>query len=134
MVKGALTGLMLDILIRDASDNKHSLDDVLRGLYNANYKHGQGFGAHEWWSAVQHAANGKSFEEFRHRYVNDRVPLPIDSVLQVAGLRVVHDSTSIRRKTRIVVMPGASERATRIREGILYGSILSPRPPPSEVP
>ena len=40
--KGSLAGLMLDILIRDASDNKHSLDDVMRGLYRAGVQGGEG--------------------------------------------------------------------------------------------
>ena len=31
--RAALAGFLLDILIRDASDNQHSLDDVMRGLY-----------------------------------------------------------------------------------------------------
>ena len=31
--KGALTGLLLDVLIRDASNNRHSLDDVMRALW-----------------------------------------------------------------------------------------------------
>ena len=31
--KGSLAGLLLDIMIRDASDNRQSLDDVMRALY-----------------------------------------------------------------------------------------------------
>ena len=31
--KGSLAGFMLDVLIRDASDNRRSLDDVMRELY-----------------------------------------------------------------------------------------------------
>ena len=41
--KGSLAGLLLDIMIRDASDNKHSLDTVMRELYTAAYKAGRGF-------------------------------------------------------------------------------------------
>ena len=50
--KGSLAGLMLDIMIRDASDNKQSLDDVMRGLYESTYKHGRGFTPTDWWNAV----------------------------------------------------------------------------------
>src|SRR5579884_2247213 len=56
--KGSLVGLLIDIMIRDASDNKHSLDDVMRGLYQSAYKHGKGFTTSEWWAAVSSAANG----------------------------------------------------------------------------
>ena len=41
---------MLDIAIRDASDNKHSLDDVMRSLYQSAYKQGRGFTPAEWWA------------------------------------------------------------------------------------
>ena len=36
---------MLDVLIRDASDNRRSLDDVMRELYRSAYKKGRGFTA-----------------------------------------------------------------------------------------
>ena len=41
--KGSLTGLLLDISIRDATDNRHSLDEVARNLYTRFYKQGKGF-------------------------------------------------------------------------------------------
>ena len=85
--KGSLAGLLLDIMIRDASDNAHSLDDVMRGLYQSNYKHGRGFTASDWWSAVSAAAGGKSFAAFSAKYIDGRAPFPIDSVLPLAGLR-----------------------------------------------
>jgi len=85
--KGSLAGFILDIMIRDASDNKHSLDDVMRGLYQSDYKHGRGFSATDWWNAVSAAANGKSFTQFNARYVNGREPFPWDSILPLAGMR-----------------------------------------------
>ena len=85
--KGSLAGLLLDIMIRDASDNAHSLDDVMRGLYQSNYKRGRGFTASDWWSAVSAAAGGKSFAAFAAKYIDGRAPFPIDSVLPLAGLR-----------------------------------------------
>ena len=54
--KGSLAGLMLDILIRDGSDGRQSLDDVMRGLYETTYKRGRGFTPAEWWGAVSRAA------------------------------------------------------------------------------
>jgi len=85
--KGSLAGLLLDIMIRDASDNAHSLDDVMRGLYQSDYKRGRGFTASDWWSAVSAAAGGKSFAAFSAKYIDGRAPFPIDSVLPLAGLR-----------------------------------------------
>jgi predicted metalloprotease with PDZ domain len=84
--KGSLAGLLLDIMIRDASDNAHSLDDVMRGLYQSDYKRGRGFTSSDWWSAVSAAAGGKSFAAFSAKYIDGRAPFPIDSVLPLAGL------------------------------------------------
>ncbi|NIP56474.1 MAG: M61 family metallopeptidase, partial [Gemmatimonadetes bacterium] len=41
--KGSLAGLLLDILIRDASDNERSLDDVIETIYEEAYLQGRGF-------------------------------------------------------------------------------------------
>lgn len=86
--KGSLAGLMLDIMIRDASDNKRSLDDVMRGLYQTVYKKGKGFTGADWWGAVSAAANGKSFAAFASRYIDGREAFPWDGILPLAGLRV----------------------------------------------
>ena len=85
--KGSLAGLLLDIMIRDASDNAHSLDDVMRGLYQSTYKHGHGFTSADWWNAVSAAAAGKSFAAFSARYIDGRAPFPIDSIFSLAGIR-----------------------------------------------
>ncbi|HMG70052.1 MAG TPA: PDZ domain-containing protein [Gemmatimonadaceae bacterium] len=90
--KGGLTGFLLDIMIRDASDNRMSLDNVMRRLYDATWKQGKGFTGAEWWSEVSRAAGGKSFTEFARRYVDGREPLPVDSVLRLAGLRSESDT------------------------------------------
>lgn len=93
--KGSLAGLMLDILIRDASDNHHSLDDVMRGLYREAYKAGKGFTGEQWWKAVQNAAGGKSFGDFDARYVDGRDPYPWQTVLPLAALQLLSDSVRI---------------------------------------
>jgi predicted metalloprotease with PDZ domain len=91
--KGSLAGMLLDIIIRDASDNKKSLDTVMRDLYESTYKKGKGFTNAEWWAAVSRAAGGKSFAEFEKRYVNGRDPFPYDSVFPLAGLRLMIERT-----------------------------------------
>jgi len=89
--KGALAGLLLDIMIRDATDNGSSLDHVMRDLYQTTYRNGRGFTSEEWWAAVSRAANGKSFADFYARYIDGRDPFPFDSILPLAGLRMGGD-------------------------------------------
>ncbi|HEX4683780.1 MAG TPA: PDZ domain-containing protein [Gemmatimonadaceae bacterium] len=90
--KGSLAGLLIDIMIRDASDNRHSLDDVMRGLYQNVYKRGRGFTSSDWWNSVSAAANGKSFTGFAARYIDGREAFPWDTVLPLAGLRARQES------------------------------------------
>lgn len=90
--KGALAGLMLDIAIRDATNNRASLDEVMRDLYTRTYKQQKGFTNDQWWASVSRAAGGKSFVEFYARYVDGRERLPLDSMLRFAGLMLQENS------------------------------------------
>ncbi len=90
--KGSLAGLMLDIMIRDGSDNRYSLDDVMQELYRADYKKGRGFTATDWWRTVSRLAGGRSFTDFEAKYVNGREPFPWSEILPLAGLRLVTDT------------------------------------------
>ena len=90
--KGSLAGFLLDIIVRDASGNRHSLDDVMRDLYSSDYKNNRGFSSDEWWAAVSRAANGKSYTDFYARYIDGRDPFPYGTVLPLAGLRLMRDT------------------------------------------
>jgi predicted metalloprotease with PDZ domain len=90
--KGALAGFLLDVMIRDASNNARSLDTVMRELYQSTFKSGRGFTSQDWWGAVSRAAGGRSFTDFNTRYIDGREPFPWAAVLPLAGLRINVDS------------------------------------------
>ncbi|MDQ6635629.1 MAG: PDZ domain-containing protein [Gemmatimonadota bacterium] len=90
--KGSLAGLLLDITIRDASDNRNSLDGVMRELYQSTYKRGRGFTFEDFWGAVRRAANGRSFDDFYRRYIDGREPYLWPEALRTIGLRIERDS------------------------------------------
>jgi predicted metalloprotease with PDZ domain len=113
--KGSLAGLMLDIMIRDGSDNKRSLDDVMRELYTTVYKSGRGFTGTDWWSAVSKAAGGRSFADFAARYVDGREAYPWDRVLALAGMRMTRPSTP--RLGVYTVVDTGGVLVTRVEEG-----------------
>jgi predicted metalloprotease with PDZ domain len=121
--KGGLAGCLLDIMIRNASNNAGSLDVVMRDLYNNTYKHGRGFTSADWWGEVSRASGGGSFDEFRRRYIDGREPMPVDSVLALAGLRATRDSATHR--VTVSEIPGASAKAVRIRNGLLRGDAVA---------
>jgi predicted metalloprotease with PDZ domain len=116
--KGSVAGLLIDILIRDASDNRRSLDTVMRDLYESNYKKGRGFSNDEWWSAVTRAAGGKSFTEFARRYIDGRERFPYDSVLPLGGLRLM-----IERITRpsLGISTSEDEGGLRVMQVVVAG-------------
>lgn len=101
--KGSLAGLFLDIVIRDASANRASLDEVMRDLYQTTYKRGRGFTYEDFWGAVRRAAGGRSFDDFARRYVDGRDPYPWPETLRIIGLRFERDSVP-----RLGVTTGAS--------------------------
>jgi predicted metalloprotease with PDZ domain len=119
--KGGLAGFLLDIMIRDASNNAGSLDLVMRTLYDNTYKHGKGFTASDWWSEVSRASGGKSFDEFRRRYIDGREPMPVDSVLALAGLRAVRGNVGGAEHVTVTEVANASPKAVRLRSALLHG-------------
>jgi predicted metalloprotease with PDZ domain len=127
--KGSLAGFMLDILIRDGSDNKRSLDDVMRGLYESAYKRGRGFTGTDFWSAVSTASGGKSFTSFNARYIDGREPFPWDSVLVLAGLhsyqeRVPRLGVLTQQDQQGIVIVGVDSSSAAAAAGVKPGDYL----------
>jgi predicted metalloprotease with PDZ domain len=129
--KGSLAGFLLDILIRDASDNRHSLDDVMRNLYQSTYKAGKGFTTAEWWAAVSAAAGGRSFDEFAAKYVDGREPFPWSTVAPLGGFRYRADTTRVARlgvntltDSGRVVVAGVVTGSAADEAGIGAGDVL----------
>jgi predicted metalloprotease with PDZ domain len=117
--KGSLAGFMLDIMIRDASDNRRSLDDVMREVYRTTYKRGRGFSAADWWGAVSRAAGGRSFADFNARYVDGREPYPWGQVLPLAGLRMVQDTV---REPRLGISTSQDSTGAIVLQAVQPGS------------
>jgi predicted metalloprotease with PDZ domain len=124
--KGSLAGFMIDIMIRDASDNARSLDTVMRELYQSTYKQGKGFTSEDWWTAVQRAAGGQSFSDFYDKYIDGREPYPWDVVLPKAGLKPIWERAprmgvySQQSPAGVVVTstePGGSAELAGVRVG-----------------
>ncbi len=83
--KGPVVGLLLDFAIRDASNNQHSLDDVMRFLYQHYYKElGRGFTDAEVQQACETMAGTKLDEVFE--YITTTKPLDYKKYLGYAGL------------------------------------------------
>jgi predicted metalloprotease with PDZ domain len=116
-------------MIRDASDNAHSLDDVMRALYQSSYKRGRGFTSTDWWAAVSAAANGKSFTSFNAMYVDGRDPYPWAEILPLAGLRSHQEriprlGVLTQQDMNGIVVREIGERTTAAAAGVKPGDYL----------
>ena len=86
--KGQVLGDLLDILIRDRTDNRRSLDDVLRGMNGDFAKRGKTYRDSLDIRLEAEKIAGGSFEEFFRRYVAAADALPYQQVLALAGLNL----------------------------------------------
>jgi predicted metalloprotease with PDZ domain len=91
--KGSLLGMLLDISIRDATDNAHNLDEVVRALYTRYYRQNKGFATADLLRELR-GAGMPDVDTFYRRYIDGRDSLPYDAVFAKAGLLFHRDVTS----------------------------------------
>jgi len=92
--KGALTGMLLDVAMRDATENQHSLDDVMRALYTRYYQTGKGFTTDDLLGLLKEFGVPDA-DDFYRRYINGREPLPYEALFPRAGIAVAKRTTSV---------------------------------------
>src|SRR5437773_4400291 len=83
--KGSLLGFLLDISIRDATDNAHNLDEVMRALNTRYYRQSKGFLTADLLNELR-AAGMPDVDAFYRRYVDGRDSLPYETIFAKAGL------------------------------------------------
>jgi len=101
--KGQLLGVLLDIQIRDATDNHKSLDDVLRKL-NQDYAQQEKF--YDESEGIRRAVedvSGAQFGEFFRDYVTGTADVPYAEFLAKAGLELKQE---MRRTADLGFWPG----------------------------
>lgn len=94
--KGELIAMVLDLLVRGRSNGKHSLDDVMRAMYdefylqssnNSYYLRGRGYQPEDLERVASRVA-GLDFADFFNRHVRSVETLPYDEAFSYVGLRV----------------------------------------------
>ncbi len=86
--KGQMLGDLLDMLIRDRTENVKSLDDVLRAMNTDFAKQGKAYRDSLDVRLTVEKIAGSSFEEFFDKYVAGIEPFPYQRVLALAGLEL----------------------------------------------
>ncbi|HET8713861.1 MAG TPA: PDZ domain-containing protein [Gemmatimonadales bacterium] len=126
--KGSLLGLLLDISIRDATNNAHSLDEVIRTLYTKYYRQNKGFSTADLLSELR-AAGMPDMDGFYRRYIDGRDSLPYETTFAKAGIAVNRQSVTVpflgvstgapegRGLQVVSVTPGSSADAAGVQPG-----------------
>src|SRR5579863_4919114 len=86
--KGEIVGDMLDLAIRDATDNHKSLDDVLRRMYEVYAKQGRFYDDSQGVEAIAEEVAGVKFDDFFRRYVAGTDEIPYTKFFSAAGLEL----------------------------------------------
>jgi len=86
--KGQVLGVLLDILIRDRTDNEKSLDDVLREMNNDFGVTGKPYRDSLDVQLTAEKVAGGSFDDFFKHYVAGANPLPYQAIFVLAGLEL----------------------------------------------
>ena len=86
-LKGQWIAMLLDLTIREKHQNKKSLDDVMRLLWERYGKDEIGFPAEELLDLISEVAE-TDLSDFFHRYLNTTEELDFDRYLEPFGLRV----------------------------------------------
>ncbi|MEP6692347.1 MAG: hypothetical protein ABJD07_14395 [Gemmatimonadaceae bacterium] len=126
--KGSAIASVLDLLIRSATNNAKSTDDVLRALKarswdqpNASYYlQGRGYTEADVEASVGEVM-GRDMHAWFERHVGGVQPLPWSDALSGAGLRLVTSGEGASRAYTIEETSDATPAQLRVREGWLTG-------------
>jgi predicted metalloprotease with PDZ domain len=120
--KGQILGVMLDLAIRDATDNRKSLDDVMRLLNDEYARRGKFYDGDPAIRAAVEQVAGKSFDDFFRRYVAGVDEIPYDRFLSIAGLELTQGGANGSGVYAITEVPHPTEKQRSVREGLLRGT------------
>jgi predicted metalloprotease with PDZ domain len=91
--KGQILGVLLDLAIRDATDNHKSLDDILRTM-NEEFAHRRlYYNDSDDIRTVIEKLSGRSFEEFFRRFISGTDEIPSNQFLALAGIELKKETT-----------------------------------------
>lgn len=130
--KGSLLGFILDILIREESGNRASLDQVMRELYRRTYLEGRGFENEDFWNVIADLTGTRNVERTVYdSYVDGRKPLPWSEVLPLAAMELLADTarfpqlgvTTVRGEDGVEIT-AILPLSTAERAGVRVGDLL----------
>jgi predicted metalloprotease with PDZ domain len=126
--KGQILGVMLDLEIRAATENKKSLDDVFR-MMNDQYAHrGKFYDDSTGVRAAVEQVTGRSFQGFFEKYISGTDPIAYDDFFHAGGLVLKIErqdsadygfwpSLTLNGMVVAAIESGSAAQAAGVREG-----------------
>jgi predicted metalloprotease with PDZ domain len=139
--KGQILGDLLDLSIRDATDGKTSLDDILRYLYQEYAEKNRFYDDSKGIRDAAGQVSGHNYDEFFRRFVAGTDAIDYNHYLSLAGLRLAAHSTSLadigfatnaasEGRTQVsMVTEGSNAFAAGVRAGDFVLQINGSSPP-----
>ncbi len=90
-LKGEMVSLLLDLLIRERHENKRSLDDVMRKMWEQFGQAEIGFTPEQLQEVIESVA-GTDLNDFFKRYIDGTEELPFNQYLEPFGFQLVGDN------------------------------------------
>jgi predicted metalloprotease with PDZ domain len=130
--KGQVLGVLLDVLIRDRTNNERSLDDVLRAMNNEFAKQNKPYRDSLDVRLTAERVAGGSFEDFFSKYVSRAEALPYSQILSLAGLdlrtaqhkRPVLGFFTERVASGEVIVRNVDPESTAAQAGLRSGDVI----------
>jgi predicted metalloprotease with PDZ domain len=129
--QGQNLGALLDLSLRHDTAGVHDLDDVMRSLYEEQYKRGRGFTPDDFISTVSKLA-GHDYHDFFRRYVTGTEVEPYDQIFGYAGYRL---DKATNRQPYLGLSFDATEQGLQVtdiapegpsaRSGIQHGDVIT---------
>ena len=131
--KGQILGLLLDILIRDRTNNEKSLDDVLRAMNLDFAKQNKPYRDSLDVRLTAEKIARASFESFFQKYVSHAEALPYAEVLPLAGLQLrttEHKRASLgfsaeRDASGVVTVHDVDSESAAAQAGVRAGDVIT---------
>ncbi len=117
--KGQIAGVLLDLAIRDATDNRKSLDDVMRRMNELYAKQGRFYDDSQGVKAVAEEVSQVKFDDFFRAFISGTDEIPYQKFFNAAGLGLkveMHKSADLGFWT-VGHAPGAPMQVSQVVPG-----------------